>query len=393
MTGDVLDYADLVARYEAGLIDTLRSFGFQTDYLDLWVPDEDLTRSLLNLFDAAAEAGHTALSVRISPEAAAEAKAAGLPDKAASRGRVSFQGGGGSVILRIDNLHVAATAARTSPASVSPQVPAPARTSAAETASAEESLRQPTALSEPYSSNLAAAAAGAAASSAPANAVHVRAEIDGLVLEAAVDPADHVIHAMQASGARGKIASDAIAAAIRLCQGLPVIEAADHGAIRLEFLLRGEAPRPRPGILVPETTEPAFRFVSALLRALLADYRAKSGFKSRTNTFDVTPGPAWMQASEADRRAILECAFTAGGFPAADVNVEAIEYDVRVVVSLGGSLAGSPARVTADLERCIKKHADGRLELFLSELKDSNKLRRLSESSIAKDNAPKGKAS
>jgi hypothetical protein len=102
-----------------------------------------------------------------------------------------------------------------------------------------------------------------------------------------------------------------------------------------------------------------------------------------------------MQASEAERRAILQRAFAAGGFPATDVNVEAIEYDVRVVVSLGGSLGGSPARVTADLERCIKKHADGRLELFLIELKDSNKLRRLSEpkSGEPKNQEPKSKAS
>lgn len=396
MSGDVLDYADLVARYEAGLVDNLRSFGFQTDYLDLWVPDENLSRSLLNLFDAAAEAGHKSLAVRISAEAAADLKLAKLTDQAASRGQVQFEANGGSVILRITDLHVAATPTRADRAAVSAQASAAARTSAVETAGrAEAALRQPTALSQPYASNLASATGNAPAVPVPPNVVHASAGIDGLVLEADINPADHVIRAMRATGARGRIACDLIAATTQLCQGLPILEAADHGAIRLEYLLRGDSARPCPGILVPETIESAFHFVSALLRAVLADYRQKSGFKSKTNTFDVMPGPAWMQASDAERRTLLQRAFAAGGFPAEDVIVVAIEYDVRVVVSLGGGLSGSPASVTADLERCVKKHADGRLELFLTEVKDSNKLRRLSEpkSSDPKNSAPKSKAS
>lgn len=165
----------------------------------------------------------------------------------------------------------------------------------------------------------------------------------------------------------------------RVCVGLPVFEAADHGAIRLEHLLRGDAPRPRPGIVIPETVDPAFRLVSALLRAMLTEYRSRTGYSDRTNTFDARPGPRWMNADDDGRRALLAEAFTKAGFQPKDVGVVAIEYDVRVVVSLGEAFAKDPARALAALERQMKHSIDGRLELFLSEVKDSNKLRRLSD--------------
>jgi hypothetical protein len=86
-----------------------------------------------------------------------------------------------------------------------------------------------------------------------------------------------------------------------------------------------------------------------------------------------------MQADEAGRRAQLAEAIARSGFVPEDVTVVAIEYDVRVVVSLGPALTINSAHALAALERHIKQHVDGRLELFLSDVTDSNKLRRLSE--------------
>jgi hypothetical protein len=380
MSEDILDYTDLVARYQTGLIENLRSFGFQTEYLDLWVPDEDLSRSLLNLFDAAAEVGHRSLAVRIPADAIAGLKQAGLPDLAAKRGRFSMDNRNGSVVLRIADLRVVAAPLPVAPAIAS--TPGAVKAGAAPTATetrSDETLHQPSRLSEPYAGNLAAADQNVPVAAARPGLVQARAEIDGLMLESAVDPTDHSIQSMAATGARAEVARTLLAAVARLCHGLPILEAADHGAIRLEYLLRGDAPRPHAGIVIPETIDPAFRFVSVLLRDLLADYRRTTGFRDSTNTFDIEPGPRWMLADDSARRALLAKAFALGGFGAEDVNVVAIEHDVRVVVSLGGLLAKDPARALAVLERQMKQRVDGRLELFMQEVKDSNKLRRLSE--------------
>lgn len=381
MSDDILDYADLVARYETGLVDNLRSFGFQTEYLDLWVPDADLSRSLLNLFNAAAEVGQSSLTVRIPAGALGTLQAAGFPAQAAKHGELSIEEQlGGGAVLRITNLHVV-TLGAVVPPTAGPVVRTSdsGATGADLATSTDEALLQPATLPEPYAAGLRAADKAAPAPSGHSGLISARAEIDGLIAEVSIDPQDHVIHGFTVTGAHGPDMTDLMAVLARICLGLPVFEAADHGAIRLEHLLRGDAPRPRPGIIIPETINLAFRLVSALLRAILADYRVKTGFSDRTNTFDVTPGPRWMTADEDGRRAQLTEAFIKAGFQPEDVGIVAIEYDVRVVISLGEALAKDPARSLAALERQMKRSVDGRLELFLSEVKDSNKLRRLSE--------------
>lgn len=377
MTGDILDYSELVARYETGLIENLRNFGFQTEYLDLWVPDEDLTRSLVNLFDAAAEAGRKSLAVRIPTSALTLLKQAGLPKLAAQRGQLTIEETGETAILRMDDLSLAAPVASASSQTVRSAAENAPRL--ATLAREDEPARQPERLSAPYRQTLSSAATNNSAPAPSSGLASAHATIDGLELEALIDPQTHVIIAMKASGARNAVAESLIAVLAGICEGLPVLEAADHGSIRLEFLLRGDSERPRAGIVIPETVDPAFRFTTALLRALLSNYRQITGFRGRENAFNTVPGPLWMQADEDRRRALLAQTFAAGGFSVEDVNVVAIEYDVRVVVGLDGLLAKNPAKAIVALERCIKKNLDDRLELFLAEVKDSNKLRRLSE--------------
>ena len=308
-----------------------------------------------------------------------------MPNLAAKRGRFSMENGNSSAVLRIADLRVVEAPLSVTTATASVPGSVKAGTARATEARSDEALRQPESLSEPYASNLAVIGKSASAVSARPGLMQVRAEIDGVILESAVDPADHTIQSMTATGVWTEVARDLLSVMARVCQGLPILEAADHGAIKLEYLLRGDAPRPRPGIIIPETIDPAFRFVSALLRALLADYRGKAGFRDRANTFDVPPGPRWMEANDIVRRTQLSAAFALAGFATDDVTVVAIEHDVRVVVSLGGMLAKDPAHALAVLERRMKQHVDGRLELFMQEVKDSNRLRRLSE--------PKSKAS
>lgn len=377
MSEDILDYADLVRRYETGLVETLRSFGFQSEYLELWVPDEDLTRSLLNLFDAAAEVGHRSLAVRIPSSAIEGLKTAGLPALAATRGIFSIETGADTSVVRMRDLHVDTATRHASSA-------APVQASAARQASkdfgpaADAILRQPQDIAEPYRSKLAAAGTSLA-SDLPSGFVTCRAEIDGLTLGVAIDQKDHIIRGIAAQGAKSDVMRRLLTTLAGLCIGLPILEAADHGAIKLEYSLRTNGSRPRSGIVIAEGVDPAFNVVSALMRAILADYRKQTGFKDVHNSFDVAPGPRWMQADEAGRRAQLEQAFGTAGLAEHVAKIVAIEYDVRVVVALSGVPAGQAARMLTLLERAAKERVDPRLELFLSELKDSNKLRRLSE--------------
>ncbi len=57
MTAEPIDYEVLVAEYQSGMVDKLRSFGPAADFLELWVPDADPVESLAAMVDAAAAAG------------------------------------------------------------------------------------------------------------------------------------------------------------------------------------------------------------------------------------------------------------------------------------------------------------------------------------------------
>ncbi|WP_341894473.1 hypothetical protein [Ferrovibrio terrae] len=383
MTDPALDYVKLVSRYQTDLVDNLRGFGFQTDYLDLWVPDEDISRSLLNLLDAAATAGRETLAVRLPASLAAELRQSDFMAQAAERCTCSLRDDSEGLVLEFDQVRLPGDSGpvaaglgslQTSQADARPE------TSATKT---RLPLQQPAQIGPLYAGAIAslAAAAKPAPDLRPAtNNTIVTAICDGLRLEATIST-DHTVLAMRHDGARTPVAAGLAEAMCQMLVDLPILEIANHGAIRLEYRLRGDAvPPPVPGIGIPEASDPAFAVVNHLARQLLADYRDKTGYTAWRNLFDAVPGPVWMQASEPERRQMLQNAFSKDGVSPQEVSIIAIEYDVRVVISLDGDRALNPADHMLVLERSIKRHVDNRLELFLAEVKDHNKLRRLSES-------------
>jgi hypothetical protein len=383
MTDAALDYVKLVSRYQTDLVDNLRGFGFQTDYLDLWVPDEDISRSLLNLLDAAATAGRETLAVRLPAALAAELRQSDFLAEAAERCTCRLQDDGDGQVLECDSIRLPGVGEPVAAGQGSLQA---RQIDAMQVTGAEKArlpLQQPAWIDPLYAGAVADMAAAAKPVPVPTpatNNVIVAASCDGLRLQAVVS-AGHTVSALHYDGARTPVASGLAEAMRQMLVGLPILEIANHGAIRLEYRLRGDAVAPPvPGIAIPEASDPAFAVVDHLNRQLLADYREKTGYNVWRNLFDAPPGPIWMKSSEAERRQMLLDAFSKDGVSPQEVSIIAIEYDVRVVISLDGERAQNPADHMLTLERSIKRHVDSRLELFLAEVKDHNKLRRLSES-------------
>lgn len=66
---EVLDYETLVADFENKLMTKLRSFGADAEYLEMWVPDDDPVKSILNMVEAAQAFGRDAIAVHIASNA------------------------------------------------------------------------------------------------------------------------------------------------------------------------------------------------------------------------------------------------------------------------------------------------------------------------------------
>jgi hypothetical protein len=167
----------------------------------------------------------------------------------------------------------------------------------------------------------------------------------------------------------------------RTVSGLPLLEAAEHGTLRLEKQLRGEARRPVAGILLPESVHPLFRLARALLSQALADYRGQTGFAEVHSRHDDRPSEAWLGASDAERRAqlsrALEVALACRGLDPSLARVESIRHDVRVELSLELPTGVDASVIVMDLERALKAEVEPRLEVYVTERRDRNAKRRL----------------
>jgi hypothetical protein len=201
-------------------------------------------------------------------------------------------------------------------------------------------------------------------------------EIDGRVLSLELDGGT-IVRAMF-TGAKDAIETGVLETLCAAIEGLPIDEAADHGAIRAEAHLRDQSDRPVSGIVTPRAAGEVFAMAEKLMRKA----RASHGTPRARNEHDNALSESWRSAKESVRRDLLARAIEtfcrARGMSSADVQVTAIEHDVRVVVTLPDSLPpNEKPKFAMDLERAIRHDVDPRLELYAEELKDKNKLRRL----------------
>ncbi|MBC8072706.1 MAG: hypothetical protein IAG13_30580 [Deltaproteobacteria bacterium] len=202
---------------------------------------------------------------------------------------------------------------------------------------------------------------------------------DGEVaLTLAVDPVRHTIVQASFSGAGDRLEVGVLETLCTIIELLPIIEAADHGVLRLEHTLRTGAP-PVPGIVTPKAAAEIFDRPHALLRDALASYRAATGYAELTSSHDGGPSAQWRaRASDERHAAIAGCVasfIATRDLPADAFRLVAIEFDVRLVFRA----APNPElpRLTMALERAIRHDLDPRLEVYLEEIRDRNKLRRL----------------
>ncbi len=379
LASEVLDYERLFADYTTGLVDRLRGFGPAAECLSLWVPDEDPATSLRNLWDAAAAAGESELAIWIGPATASALDEDEVLATAARFGIATLTHGRAGWLVEVQELRTAAPVAVERASVVRPRA-----------------VVEPLAASTTRSAN---AIYGAAIEHSARSPLHegdvpetvglerIEVEQQGVALVLSVDPASHCIRNAAfrnaATGHRGLME--------RFCallEGVPLLDAADHGVQRLEFALRDHwSHRPVAGIVTPRAADPCFELPLALIRRALAEYRTRTGYAEHTSTHDPGPSAAWKSMGSAAQREAIRTVlerFSAdrGGAPD-DVELLAIEFDVRLVLRVDEHMtAESGPGVVLDIERALRDAIDPRLEVVLEEIRDRNRKRRLALSIV-----------
>jgi hypothetical protein len=392
VSAPAVKYETLVATYQRALVNVLRGHSAGKDYLELWVPDEDPVKSILNMIEAAQAAGRAALAIEVSADTLAPEQLCRLQELAGTYGEASVALATAGYIIELANLQK--RRARTQQAELH-VIEGGAATPAA---IAKKRLLEAAAIDDatydviPVLTHALAAEDGhithEGALSERAGFVLARGSSECGEIAVLAEPASHVIAAARhhgiAPGPRRTVAE----IVCRAIEGRTVQDASDHGGIAAIHHLYEKAGRPKvPGILLPSNTGQAFADCVELLHRMRTCYAALAGLNSTANVFETPPSARWRDLPLAEKVAETDAAVR--GFcnlrnlPADCIHVDRIEkdllgHDSRVVITMKDSVPG-PAKpiLMRALERHLKKTIDAKIQLYLEPVKDANKIRRL----------------
>ena len=325
----VIDYDELFERYLRSLVDTLRGFSSGIEGLEFWVPSEDPQVSLGHMLEAAAAEGRQGISVRFGKQSAPRLERRVVEQLIAAFGRGRVTHRPEELLVEVTDLHARVPEARPDdgatgrPARARPVGPGgPAPVAAPARAPAEAS-------DAPYAAALARAVgsitregeAPELRTDPPGATVRVESRWQGTRLMLDIEVRSHLIREARFAGAAGAQERSLMDRFCTLLPGLPVLEAAQHGVIQLEYRLRDrDAPPPVAGVVTPTAAHPMFQLPEQLIRDALELYRGRTGYQETDNRHDPGPGAAWRAASATQRRAWLEvvladCRARAGSGP------------------------------------------------------------------------------
>lgn len=101
---DAVKYEELVEAFERNLVSVLRGHSADVEYLEMWVPDENHAKSILNMVEAAQAFGREEISIRVSLDTAAAIDMAGLKTVLSCLGQIEIEFGETGVLIHARKL-------------------------------------------------------------------------------------------------------------------------------------------------------------------------------------------------------------------------------------------------------------------------------------------------
>src|SRR5581483_3442988 len=171
-------------------------------------------------------------------------------------------------------------------------------------------------------------------------------------------------------------------------EGLPLQEAADHGTVHACERLRQSIAAPLvKGIHTPASMGTAFRRCNRLIRNIAAQFRAAIGDGNNRNFWNPPLSRGWRLQAAGEQLAVLQA--VVAEFCAESSVAAGSICAVRVEKARGGVIdfsedfaAARKPRALMQLERLVRARTGEMLEIFMEELKDNNRIRRLGTAPI-----------
>lgn len=357
---EIINYEELVNEYNDSLVNVLRGFRPKLAFIEMWVPDNDHFKSIVNLIETAQIHGEDTFTLFISESIWKSLDTQKLNKTLREFGRVEIQNQSRGATMQISELCGGDKSRSTQTAF---EFTHPLYRENLKTYL--DDIRYEKTLNEEE------------------GLILIRSSFEGVSLFTLIDPVVHVIRDVSFAGSRSVEQKALLEAFCRVIDRMSIQEASDHGVLHLEYLLRDKtAPRPTQGILNVFNLDPMFQFPNQLIRALLADYRGKTGMKDTKNFWYPVASRGWRDMTDDQKIVHLQSFFdqhSESYFPAGSkVKITKIEQDVKVNVDFDGTLSNwEKGKGMMNIEPLVREKIEKRIQLYLEPVKDRNKARRL----------------
>lgn len=213
---------------------------------------------------------------------------------------------------------------------------------------------------------------------------HYSVTIPEATLAVSLGPAPSwTVHAARHSGACDEALQRVLDVFCRAIEGLPLREAADHGAIHALERLRQERSSPAiRGIVTVRSAGSGFVTCETLIRGVLHEHERRAGPVPIQNFWNPPLSETWRRMDPAARLAALKPIVdefrAAASLAETDLWLVRIERMARIVVGFGAAVGHNQKPILlCKLESAVRRRTGNRLELYMEEMKDDNTIRRL----------------
>lgn len=208
------------------------------------------------------------------------------------------------------------------------------------------------------------------------NHILIESSFENLKISALIDPKTHIIRKVKHSGGNENGENLLLEYLCIIIINCPIQESSDHGAIKLESILRDHTKKINvPGIVTINNIDPIFKILNILLRELLNDYRGKNNYNSTENFYFSPISELWKILNKKERFELVKKIINESEFYKF-TTIERLEGATKLVVSFNDDQTSMVKRNRLlDIENFFSNKLNMNFELYLQAKIDQNKLR------------------
>ena len=189
-----------------------------------------------------------------------------------------------------------------------------------------------------------------------------------------------IIHKINFYGHKDKLQNFILDKFCSLVVDKPIMEAYEHGIIKLEFELRNESIlKEINGIMTGLVLSPIFETPKKLIKLIWKKYKDENSVEVK-NLYDYNLSKKWLKFTYEEK--IYKIKEIIEQFKLENTLYEKFDFDnlhddnIRITIKFYENENDIlKSQILLNFEKYIRIHLDKRLEIFYKELKDSNKLR------------------